>query len=287
MRNRRREIGRLRFMAALFLALGAAGAGWHDAQAQEGRADYTADIRPVLAEHCFACHGEKKQKGDLRLDTLAPSFEGMEEQETWDKVREALAAHEMPPEDEKQPDDGQRARITGWIEAQLGAAALAAKDAAPAARTRRLTVPEYNRTLQDLFGVQVDFARTLPPDPISEQGYQNDAGLLTISTLQMEYCLEIARTAVAQQVVFGPAEARGEALHYHIEAEDVYYTTQDRTGKYSAARQWPRPSPSRPPSSAPLPEMVLARPDVPLNSNSIMPKVAPQTIGRDVHPRRP
>ena len=28
-------------------------------------------VRPVLAEHCFTCHGPKKQKGDLRLDTAA------------------------------------------------------------------------------------------------------------------------------------------------------------------------------------------------------------------------
>jgi hypothetical protein len=26
-------------------------------------------IRPLLTQHCIACHGEKKQKGGLRLDT--------------------------------------------------------------------------------------------------------------------------------------------------------------------------------------------------------------------------
>ncbi|MCA9021117.1 MAG: hypothetical protein KDA74_13300, partial [Planctomycetaceae bacterium] len=27
------------------------------------------EVRPLLAEHCWSCHGEKEQKGDLRLDT--------------------------------------------------------------------------------------------------------------------------------------------------------------------------------------------------------------------------
>jgi cytochrome c553 len=33
-------------------------------------------IRPILAEHCFKCHGEEKQKGGLRLDSRAAILEG-------------------------------------------------------------------------------------------------------------------------------------------------------------------------------------------------------------------
>ena len=30
---------------------------------------FESKIRPLLAERCYACHGEKKQKGGLRLDS--------------------------------------------------------------------------------------------------------------------------------------------------------------------------------------------------------------------------
>ena len=30
-----------------------------------------SDVHPVLVKHCVECHGPKKQKGRLRLDTLA------------------------------------------------------------------------------------------------------------------------------------------------------------------------------------------------------------------------
>ena len=31
--------------------------------------DYLADIKPLLHERCYACHGALKQKKSLRLDT--------------------------------------------------------------------------------------------------------------------------------------------------------------------------------------------------------------------------
>ena len=31
--------------------------------------DFTRQIRPILAENCFACHGPDKHKANLRLDT--------------------------------------------------------------------------------------------------------------------------------------------------------------------------------------------------------------------------
>lgn len=31
--------------------------------------DYLKQIKPVLKERCFACHGSLKQESDLRLDT--------------------------------------------------------------------------------------------------------------------------------------------------------------------------------------------------------------------------
>src|SRR5947208_14938399 len=30
--------------------------------------DFTRDVQPILAKHCYGCHGEKRQKAGLRLD---------------------------------------------------------------------------------------------------------------------------------------------------------------------------------------------------------------------------
>src|SRR5262249_47552505 len=36
-------------------------------------------VRPVLAEHCFSCHGPKKQSAGLRLDTAAGFKQGADD----------------------------------------------------------------------------------------------------------------------------------------------------------------------------------------------------------------
>ena len=45
----------------------------------EGRAaavDYLREVKPLLAEQCYKCHGAAQQKADLRLDTAALALKG-------------------------------------------------------------------------------------------------------------------------------------------------------------------------------------------------------------------
>ena len=41
--------------------------------------DYAKDIKPILREHCFKCHGPEKEKGGLFLATRARAMEGGDE----------------------------------------------------------------------------------------------------------------------------------------------------------------------------------------------------------------
>ena len=50
------------------------------ASAADGDAiDFNRDIRPILSQNCFACHGpdSHERKGDLRLDTAAGAREAL------------------------------------------------------------------------------------------------------------------------------------------------------------------------------------------------------------------
>src|SRR5688500_8534641 len=50
------------------LAVAALAAGSARLPGQSAEDFFERKIRPVLAEHCFSCHGAEKQRGGVRLD---------------------------------------------------------------------------------------------------------------------------------------------------------------------------------------------------------------------------
>ncbi len=40
--------------------------------------DFETEIQPIFEEHCYSCHGPRKQKGDMRLDQRASLLKGGE-----------------------------------------------------------------------------------------------------------------------------------------------------------------------------------------------------------------
>ena len=42
----------------------------------QGKVDYQRDILPILSQHCYRCHGPKKQESGLRMDSRALLLRG-------------------------------------------------------------------------------------------------------------------------------------------------------------------------------------------------------------------
>src|SRR5262249_24817363 len=58
------------------LAIFGVGRGEEKSAQSNSKIDFRRDIRPILSENCFACHGpdEKQRKAKFRLDTKAGAF---------------------------------------------------------------------------------------------------------------------------------------------------------------------------------------------------------------------
>ena len=82
--------------------------------------DFGKIVQPFFKEHCNRCHGEKKQKGDLRVDTLAIDFDSPKTMGNWEEIMNRINSGDMPPDDvDKRPKPDDIARVADWIGGQL------------------------------------------------------------------------------------------------------------------------------------------------------------------------
>jgi len=94
------------------------------AQAQE-KLEYNRDVRPILAENCFSCHGpdSASRKGDLRIDRFDDAVKAKalkpgkpEESEAWKRILSTDPDEQMPPpKSHKKMTAAQKATIKQWI----------------------------------------------------------------------------------------------------------------------------------------------------------------------------
>ncbi|WP_221435405.1 DUF1592 domain-containing protein [Algisphaera agarilytica] len=159
-------------------------------------------IQPTMAKYCYGCHGEDKQKGDVRLDGLDWDMVHGPDAESWRSVLDMINSGEMPPKGKSQPNEDERRRLVDWMTESLAIAAKARRSEDKPA-FRRLTRAQYTHSLNELLGLPIDFGQTLPPDAKSEMGFTNNAETLQASPLHIEYYQQIAREALDKAIVFG------------------------------------------------------------------------------------
>lgn len=146
-------------------------------------ANFDQHVKPLFATYCLECHGQKKVKGDTNLRWLTDGEAALRDQALVKHALAKLRSREMPPPDQLQPSDGERAQAVAYLAALRR---LSPPD--PGVHpVRRLAKVEYANTLRDLFGVEPAIADELPPDLVGA-GFSSSS----IAPLLMEKYLLIA-----------------------------------------------------------------------------------------------
>ena len=185
------------FSLSLFLMLGLHG--------QENKINFQQEVEPLLAKYCYQCHGPKKQKSDIRIDTMNPDMLKGQHGGKWREILDAIDRGDMPPDDEPLPTDKERDLITAWMSSELDRAAKALRSTGGHVTLRRLTGYEYNNTMKDLLGVDLDFSKDLPPDTKGIDGYKNNGYYLGFSPVQLEEYYAAAKKGLNAAIVQGSA----------------------------------------------------------------------------------
>jgi mono/diheme cytochrome c family protein len=181
-------------------------------------------VRPILARHCLECHGVEKPKGDFRLDRLSPDFADAASRERWLAVLKRVQAGEMPPKAKPRPSEKELQDLSDWITGRAEAAE-AARRAQGRVVLRRLNRTEYENTVCDLLGVQVNLKEQLPQDG-SADGFDNAAAALHTSSFLLERYLEAADTALNLAVANRPKPTTIKKRYSLKETHQVKVTTE-------------------------------------------------------------
>ncbi len=175
----------------------------------QGRADEKlpaeGGVQLFFKQHCIKCHSDQKAESELRLDKIALPAANVETDKTWFRIAEVITSGEMPPPEEKRPEAASVKFVADSI-----ATALTKSKAPRPLSLRRLNRIEYENTVRELLGVNVDLAEMLPEDG-SVQGFDKVGDGLSISAILMERYLEAANTgyeAVFRRVKQSPLEIK-------------------------------------------------------------------------------
>ena len=164
------------------------------AAAQEEAADAFDDqIQPLFAQFCVRCHNADEMTSGIRVDHLTSE---MEDQQLflWKDILKQIDGEVMPPEDEPQPTAEQRQKLVEWI--RTGMSAARSRQAEKNGSVRRLTVAQYQNTLQSLLGLEDELTEVLPPDAVSKDGFVNNGQTMLLSPLLVEAYFDIAEQAL-------------------------------------------------------------------------------------------
>ncbi len=76
-------------------------------------------VGPFFETHCVDCHGAEEPEGEFALHELTGGSKVVSDIERWEQILEKLVLGEMPPDEEEQPKQIDRARAIAWIKTTL------------------------------------------------------------------------------------------------------------------------------------------------------------------------
>ncbi len=153
--------------------------------------DVAAQAQQTLTKYCYDCHTGDKAEGGVRVDFLSGDSNLENHIELVDKIILVLKEQQMPPADAEQPEGADRVKTIEWIEQRLREFDCGAASRPGRVTMRRLNKTEYNLTIRDLTGLDLQLAKDFPSDDVGN-GFDNIGDVLSLPPILMEKYLDAA-----------------------------------------------------------------------------------------------
>ena len=156
----------------------------------------------VIQEYCVRCHSDRRLRGNLSLEEFEPE-NPQTRGELTEKMIVKLRAGMMPPPGVSRPAGDTLLMLVENLERRIDAAARSNPN--PGGRTfQRLNQVEYERSIHELLGLEIDASSLLPLDTKSAN-FDNIADVQLLSPTLLDAYMNAA--AVVSRLAIGDASA--------------------------------------------------------------------------------
>ncbi|HVW09061.1 MAG TPA: DUF1592 domain-containing protein [Bryobacteraceae bacterium] len=182
-------------------------------------------VQPFVQQYCVACHSGASPAAQFDLSSYTSMDMVVRDHPRWALVIDKLSSKQMPPAGMPAPTDAERQKIIGWVQAMRSEEARKhAGDPGPVL-ARRLSNAEYNYTIRDLTGQDIQPTKEFPIDPANQAGFDNSGESLDMSPALLNKYLQAARE-VANHAVLTPDGIDFSPEPMLVETDKDKYTIQ-------------------------------------------------------------
>jgi mono/diheme cytochrome c family protein len=212
----------LRAVSVLLVIAGTSAAAGDPAALEQ---QFQQTVRPFVSKYCAGCHSGKMPAAqfDLKsytsLDMVAADFP------RWALVMERLTAKEMPPKPVPPPPGDASQQVIAWIQAVRAEEIVRSAGDPGLVLARRLSNAEYNYTIRDLTGQDMQITRQFPVDPANPAGFDNSGESLTMSPALLNKYLQAARE-ISDHMVLTPDGIDFASHPMQVETDREKYAIQ-------------------------------------------------------------
>ncbi len=182
-----------------------------------------------MQKYCVDCHNADNAEGELDLSGLSTLKSMGGGGGSMQRVLEMVRFGAMPPDDSDLPNDEERKTLVSALDQSVYAVSCDSRPRPGKVTARRLNRAEYNRSIRDLFGMDLRPADKFPSDEVGA-GFDNNSDVLSMSPMLMEKYLDAAEE-VAAKVVIDPDSI--SKLDEHRPSDQLFVHGDRRVGSFN------------------------------------------------------
>jgi hypothetical protein len=202
-----------------------------DSDDLQNRLDNT--VKPFVAKYCVTCHSGPQPTGQFDLKSYTSMDQVKEDFPRWSMLADRLTNHEMPPKQAAQPPPAAIDPIVAFVHDVRTEEILRLGGDPGIVLARRLSNAEYDNTIRDLTGQDMQVARQFPVDPANTAGFDNSGETLTMSPALLNKYLQGARQ-IADHAVLTPDGIDFAPYFMRVESDRDKYSIQRIIAFYQA-----------------------------------------------------